>query len=291
MPSLAVPSRTLSFMEEPRLRQGVSSTQVIEMLGRRIDSLRNIRGVAGSGMHQNYAAQYLVWADDAERAMRDLFEATEVWQAFHSSRYEDIKRIATWAKDVARPNAVITSETEVQERRLVDIRDYLEERVRVFQLENGCMAVVPDTNIFIHCERFDKIDWPAEVRSERVRLVVPESIVDDLDSKSYNSNPLGKRVKGVLRELRKLAGDGPPTQPVSVRKNVELQYLMDPPRHQRLENADDELLTRVEALADIVGRDRVRVITGDLAMQLRARNRGLPCNQISEKYRVGTEGK
>lgn len=157
-------------------------------------------------------------------------------------------------------------------------------------MATGQLAVLPDTNVFIHYQRYDQINWPEEVGSDAVRLVVPLLVLDQLDEKSYRSLPLGDRVREVINSLRILRGEDPSV--LGVRRHlVHIQASPgDPVGHHRQTNTDDEFLTRVEHLASIVGANRISVATGDHGMQLRAVSRRLRCHSMPERLRVTLKG-
>jgi predicted ribonuclease YlaK len=138
----------------------------------------------------------------------------------------------------------------------------------------------------MHFQRYDQIDWLTECRAEAVRLVLPLLVIDELDAKSYNSSPRGERVKKVLRSLEKARGDASPELPVRVRDRVTYQVLMDPDGHQRRPNNDDEILSRAERLAELVGAKNVLIVTGDRGMKLRASARGLRCEILPDRLRI-----
>lgn len=167
--------------EDLRLRPGTPASTAIDNLSGLVIRARNIVGGAAGRNPRQYAGQYLSWAEDAERSVRHLFASPTVWQQFHTSRHEEIRRIDN---RTARPVPLIIMETEAQADRLAAIVDRLRREQQAFEMPAGRVAVLPDTNVFIHYQRYDQIDWPAEIKAETVRLVVPLLVIDQLDEKS-----------------------------------------------------------------------------------------------------------
>jgi PIN domain len=258
------------------------------------DAIARLRELVGSarnlvrrlpGRDQlDYANEYVTWVEDCERYMRSVFLSSWVWEDLQRSpRFAEIRHMTY---GTLRPAPLVSMEAEAQAERLEGLIRRLESEFRTFELDNDAVAVLPDTNIFIHFHRYDQIDWPKLVDSPAVRLIVLALVIDELDAKSYRSSALGDRVRGVLRSLRQLRGNSLPEVPVFVRDGVDLQVFMDPPGRRRRPNADDEFLARAEQLANILGRDSVIVATGDLGMQLRATNRGLRHSALDERLRL-----
>lgn len=108
---------------------------------------RNIVGGAAGRDPRQFAGQYLSWLEDAERSVRHLFTSPVMWQQFHTSRHEEIRRIDT---RTARPVPLISMETEAQAERLAAIVDRLRREQEAFEMPTGHVAVLPDTNVFIH---------------------------------------------------------------------------------------------------------------------------------------------
>jgi predicted ribonuclease YlaK len=149
---------------------------------------------------------------------------------------------------------------------------------KLFELPADCVAVLPDTSVWLHCRWYQDIDWPKEAHAKGVRLVVPDLVLDELDSKSYASLSTGPRAKRTMRSLLSLHKAGePPEMPVEVpkRQGVMLQFLVDKENHERLANRDGEILRRAEELMNIVGSDHLLIASRDGGQIVRARSRGL----------------
>lgn len=259
-----------------RLRPDTPVDAAIESLESLALRGRNIAQGGGGVQATQYRKDYLAWAEDVERAIRHLFESSDdILRTFHSGRHDLLLDLES---KIARPHATISLEAEANTRRMETILARLRSEQGILALPPGCIAAVPDTNVFIHCKWYEDIDWPGEVGAKTVRLVVPLLVTNELDSLSYRRLPEATRAKKVLKSLNTLqAADDPPGVAVDLPKSSEvtLQFLMDPDGHVRRENNDEELLERTAVLAGIVGSDRVVLVTRDFGMQLRARNRGL----------------
>lgn len=235
---------------------------------------------------------YLSWAEEVENACRQYFLSPWVWEPIYgSARWAEIRNLE---RASPRPAPLVAAEVRSQCDRLTEILDQLEASQVHFELPVGCVAIVPDTNVFLHYTYFTELDWVAQVRTldasiTDVRLVLPSVILDQLDVQSYKSQPRADRSKSVVRALR-LFQDGlaSPEAPAAVKAHVELQLLVDTSGREANQNDDDELLTRAEYLAALVG-DRVYVATGDLGMQTRAITRGLKCLVLSMELRLDAE--
>jgi len=263
------------FMDdELLLSPRISAKSALDTLRALIREAQNI-GRAGGGDFGKIWNGYLNWVETAEFQLPSLFRSPGVWQEIYNDRYWHIRDMRTEAP--TRPYPLIQNEAAWQARRLQAIVDQLERVQRDFgELPPDGCAVVPDTSFFMHYHRFfNEIDWPEEIHAGSVRLVVPLLVIDELDDLSFRSKPTSERARRVLRALRELRGDQPPESPVRVRASVDLQVLVDPPRHRRRPNNDDEILARAEYLAAFVGPERVRVAAIDYGMQLRAASREL----------------
>lgn len=256
--------------EELLLRPGVSVNTVLVTLNDLTARVKNAVSRSGLG---GLLTDYLTWVENAEFQLRGLFASPSVWQELYSERYWHLRDLAQGR--AIRGVPLIANEGAWQGDRLQAIRDQLQEAQQLFDLPREYVAIVPDTDVFVEHKRYDQIDWPKLAGAKKVRLVVPLLVIDQLDDLSYKARPSAReRARAVIKDLRKRRGEEAPESPVVVRRDVDLQLLVDPPSHKRRTNEDDEILTRVEYLTALV-EGRVAVATGDYGMQLRASARGL----------------
>jgi len=269
-------------VDELLLRPGQRVASALDALGDL--TLRASNVASGGGGLGRVLTGHLTWVEDAELQLRNLFRSPSVWKELYTDRYWHLRPLAN-ERDI-RSTPLITNEATWQRDRLQAIYDQLHDAREVLELPESTLAVVPDTNVFMHCEFYDDVDWAKELGAKSVRLVVPQIVVEELDSLSFRSNPDSDRAKKVIRSLQLLRGAELPSTPIQVRKNVDLQILPDLPGHPRRPNNDDEILARVEYLAAFVGEDHIRIVAGDYGMLLRATSRGLSCVQLREELRL-----
>lgn len=273
--------------ERLRLRPGVPAAAAIATLRDLIRLVQNIAGGGGGRSPRQYASEYIMWVEQAEDQLRMTFASVWVWQGVFTSRYEEIRRVD---QGIPRPHPLIRSEALAQAARLEAIVERLGREIQAFELPEGYVAAVPDTNVFLHYRRYDEIDWPRFLGAGGVRLVVPLIVVEELDAKKYTDHPVGQRAREVLSSLQRRRGSVPPEHAVKVRDTVDLQVLMDPDGHVRQRSNDEEFLDRAEDLADIVGSQRVVVVSGDHAVQLRAAGRQLEFVMLPDRLRLAAKG-
>lgn len=256
-----------------RLRSGVQASVVVGSLQTLVPLGTNLASSGGGVDIAILQNNYLSWLESVDRVCRNYFESSWVWEELYGRPWEQIRSLTP---DTPRPYPLINDEARAQTQRLTAIIDRLVRSEMLFELPPQCVAVLPDTSVFLHYRFFRDVNWPQVVQAEHdVRLVVPLLVIEQLDRQSYESRPFKTRAKAVLRSLHNLqAGLPTPEAPANVRASVTLQMLMDPLGHERTENEDDELLDRAEYLSGLVN-DRLVVVSRDLGMDLKARLRGL----------------
>jgi len=270
-------------MERLRLQHGVSTATALSTLRDLIRLVQNVAGGGGGRSPRQYAAEYIMWVEQAELHLRTIFASEWVWRGLLSPRYEEIRRVDL---GIPRPHPLIRNEALAQAARLEAIAERLGREIQAFELPEGYVAAVPDTNVFLHYRRYDEIDWPRFVGAGGVRLVVPLIVIEELDAKKYAGHPVAQRARDVLSSLQKRRGSLPPEHPVEVRDGVDFQVLMDPDDHVRQRSHDEEFLDRIEDLAGILGRERAIIVSGDHAVQLRAAGRQLEFVMLPEHLRL-----
>lgn len=151
-----------------------------------------------------------------------------------------------------------------------------------------------DTNLFLHYTFFNEVDWHVHLGAKNVVLVVPMVVVRELDGHKTNPNPqrsqLRERARKVLRRLGALAFSAPPGKPTTVRSGVEIMLQGHEPAvfPQGLDPVigDDRIVAAALEFRWTRPGSQVTVLSGDLAVRLKASARGLAQREIPESLQL-----
>lgn len=247
-----------------QLRDDMPIDQSIDQLRQLAKRCRTLH-VRGGLNHDDDWSVYVKWADDCEKALRKIFPDPSVIHSVHTPRYwQIVTQNVTHLKEL-----VIEAEREVQAANLdalaTALGGYLQLRERP-----GDLAVV-DTCALINYQRIDQIRWRQLVPgSGPLRVVIPHLVLDELDDKRYlGSDKVKDRARSAITPLEErqetLERDG---YADLIDAATTVEYLLDPPGHQRRTNPDEEILERARFLHHVTGR-QVALITGDYGMRVR----------------------
>lgn len=253
----------------PPLRYGITYGAAVDALRTLHNDVSNIISSGGGRDVGVYRDRYLHWSDTAERQLIWLFAGRAPIDELLSQRYWHIRQMTS---DTPHPWTLVQREAEVQRDRLAEYRLQLDHERELFSLDPDEHAVVLDTNFFLHFQPVRNLNWSLIARGERIRLVFPMVILDELDAKTYHPNALlHGRAKQILKYLHEKRGDAPPESPVPFgdTERVRSQILLDPANHRPLPNADEEVLARSAHLSRLVD-GRLTVGSGDHGMHVRA---------------------
>ena len=137
-----------------------------------------------------------------------------------------------------------------------------------------------DTNVLLHYQFFDEVDWPAQLGVQSVTLVFAPVVFAELDRHKWSGSRREKaRAKSVLK---KIDGLGLSTAPVTVRPGVDAIALDAEPSdplfaQHRLDprTSDDRLLASFVEFHDAHNSDRVLILSADSGLSVKARSRRL----------------
>src|SRR5713101_2619871 len=139
-----------------------------------------------------------------------------------------------------------------------------------------------DTDVLMHFTDFDQADWVTFLNAKQVYLVLPISVVHELNKhKDDGSKPgLQQRARGLLPRIAKLlvGADGP----VRIREGVFLLAARKEPRIEWSEVEldekvqDDRILARILLFKEEYPERNVCFLTNDYAAMLKADDRGIP---------------
>jgi hypothetical protein len=149
-------------------------------------------------------------------------------------------------------------------------------------LQSDEMYCFLDTDVLIHFTNFDQADWVTFLNAKQVHLVLPITVVDELNKhKDNGSKPrLQQRARDLLPKIAKLlvGADGP----VRIKEGVFLMATRKEPRIEWSaleldENVqDDRILARILLFRDEYPERDVRFLTNDYAAMLKADDRDIP---------------
>ncbi len=212
---------------------------------------------------------YLEWVEFTEIKLSELTHDAAVVEMLHTARYWEIRRLVP---SDARPIPLIDGERRVQRDNLHGMRENLEMHVHRARSAPGHITVL-DSNSLLHHQLPDSVNWPEVVGEEEVRLVIPLRVIEELDAKKYTeSEKLQIRARALLPKLDAIIGSmGSPT-PLRLGTTIEVpvEFISGAPRVRPID-ADEEILFTCREMWQLSGQPGgVTLITGDVAMRIRA---------------------
>lgn len=139
-----------------------------------------------------------------------------------------------------------------------------------------------DTNIFLHFISFTEIDWKEIISDEQFKIVVPLTVINELDSKKrHQSKKIADKAKSTLEKFYKVM-DG------KTIGNLDIILLSTRPGNEVFEahglssnEPDDRILASILSY-EIA--ERKFLVSDDLAIRLRAKQLGLESETVPSKY-------
>lgn len=249
-----------------RLRSGVTATRALE-------ALRILDMNLGNILPAEIPDSYLIWVEDAEKQLRNLFADDSLADGLQSQRYFHIRQLIRNSIQ-PRPWPLVDAECALQKRRLEQASAEL--RAYAALADRPGYALVLDTNVFLHSKIFTEVDWAKEFSQEQVRLIVPLIVLDELDDKTFSRNiQIAKRADKVFIAFDKYMETLAAGDIAVVRDGVTLEVLRDDVSHQRRTNSDSEIIDRAEFLHQVIEKP-VTMVTGDRGLRIRCNARGIP---------------
>jgi len=151
-----------------------------------------------------------------------------------------------------------------------------------------------DTNVFLHYQGFDQIDWLSLSQTKQVLVVLPPVVFRELNKhKDLNpSQKIRKRAQSVLGRLSNLLKTSLITE---LRPNVKIEALPNDPiidfgsHSLRSDLQDDFLLASIlEFRAKDLNID-CRLVTADIGLQLKCRSRQILTIDLPDSLRLPEE--
>lgn len=246
--------------------------------------LRDLVNEAGNARGGDMYQRYVAWTENAERMLRNAFEAEAVTDLVHTQRYWMLRAIPPGTPRLAPlVDAELTNRASV----LTQLQDDLQEQRRRWRHRAATLVVV-DTNMFLEPGRpIQEVDWLVVTDSRPgVRLVVPLIVVHELDRlKRQGNNTTARLARDAIRWLAKIAPFQTTGQSELLSgdqlRGVTIEIAIhDGPR--RLDDPDGFIIDFTRRLK-IVSNMFTKMATRDLGMQLSARAKGVDALLLEKK--------
>ncbi|GGV45468.1 hypothetical protein GCM10010293_53520 [Streptomyces griseoflavus] len=241
---------------------------------------------------------YLEWATESARMLRSQISDRDLDQLVFTDRYRAL---------LGSCGTLAGSDQQRLVNGLVQLE--VAERIEAFEAAVAALDtrisrwsqqrehfVVADSSFYIQNEvKLADVDLHEVLNVPRwqfVRLLFPIVVVDELDDLKDASKQrarwraahtlglldgvLNGGTHGVLREGEYTVQDG------ETRDRVNVEIVLDPPGHVRLDRPDVEIIDRTVAIQSLAGRD-VRLLTCDTSQHTRGRAAGLQVTKVATK--------
>ena len=149
-----------------------------------------------------------------------------------------------------------------------------------------------DTNIFLHFNDFEQIDWPTLLNTkDKIIITFAPIVIDELDKHKYNKNQkISRRAKKLLAKIEQFIE----TPSLS---SYEIKFISTRPSDStfiasnldRKEQDDSLLATIKEFSSQIVSDDKIVYVTNDVGPRLKSRTLNIETYKPSDEYLLASE--
>jgi PIN domain len=279
-----------------RLNPGIALDYADDVLRRAEMTWTNARG------GRDFYRAYTDAVHDTYPTLKQVFASPDVGGGLRSTAYWNLLRLggthsgmgfisdpdvaANLQIAIRAENQALTAEIEMQLKTLELARVELE-ALKDLAARPG-LPVVYDTNMLNHWRQPGDVRWRELFKAQGedipfTRLVVPLRVIDELDRQKYGNGELARRAATAIRYLERVTKSGEPGRPVQLRPDASLEIWMDTDDSD--DNADLSILRCATDLAKLQQGIRVRVLTADIGMRLRAQNLSLTVMRLPDDHR------
>jgi hypothetical protein len=140
------------------------------------------------------------------------------------------------------------------------------------------MKFVLDTNIYPHYKFFTERDWKTVLGSEDLTLVVPPTVIKELDEKKYTApnTRLKRRAQEVISKFKEISeGKLVPSGFQIVFPDSPIEDVDWGTLGLNSSNSDDRIIAATLALKEKSAGDEVLIVAADFGLELKAKNHGI----------------
>jgi rRNA-processing protein FCF1 len=210
---------------------------------------------------------YVRWATHTEARLESVLRRDDARAFLDTPRHRDISSSSVGEH----LTMMIYAELNAKQRDFQEAASYLQYHLDRMRRAPG-LPIVVDSNVLIHSQRPDYVNWMEELKSE-ARVMLPLRVIEEIDAKKYSdSKRLRAHARRLLPWINGLFPEGD-LGPVRLRNDATIELLLAERPRYRPADADDEVLDACHAVVRFAGTGRL--MTADTAMRLRAMTEGL----------------
>ncbi|WP_063796049.1 PIN domain-containing protein [Streptacidiphilus griseoplanus] len=254
------------------------------------NEIGNLRGAHFGSAHDRLLA-YLGWANEAVRLLGTQISDSDLRSLVLTPRYDALLAgAADLGSGTTGPllNGLLNLEMGQRYDDFEAALKALDQQIERWSRPG--VFVVADSSFYCrHEDKLEEVDFAKAigVREEKIHLLVPMVIVDELDGlKQKGQEQTRWRAGYTLAVLDRVLQN--PNQPARLRDEdfsaldhggiprgeITVELVFDPPGHSRLPIEDEEIIARALAVQSLAGRP-VTLVTFDTGQSMRARQAGL----------------
>src|SRR5690606_41946950 len=128
-----------------------------------------------------------------------------------------------------------------------------------------------DTNIFLHFQDFEKIDWLSESFSKACKLIISPVVIDELDEKKIGTSKIGNRARNVLNRFEQLAE----MEDAKIKENIDFEILLLKPSREiyetnnlNFDEKDHRLIASIIQFSEAFNLDEILLCSNDIGPRL-----------------------
>ena len=153
-----------------------------------------------------------------------------------------------------------------------------------------------DTNVFLHFQMFDTVDWPQVLGAQHVCLMLTTTVMEELNRHKDDAKNPGrqKRAREILSKLDDILPTDTAGISVPVRQNVTLQEILDAPdvdwkaANLDPQKGDDYLLASILDFRAANPGAIICLVTRDFPVRRKALGRNIPV--VNPEGKITTVG-
>tara|TARA_R110002033_G_scaffold60044_2_gene109914 strand:+ start:7236 stop:8498 length:1263 start_codon:yes stop_codon:yes gene_type:complete len=146
-----------------------------------------------------------------------------------------------------------------------------------------------DTNIFLHFQDFEKIDWLSESFSNSCKLIIPPVVIDELDEKKIGTSKIGNRARNILNRFEQLVE----MEYSRVKEDIDFEILLSKPSREiyetnnlNFDEKDHRLIASIIQFSEVNDLDEILLCSNDIGPRLRAKMFGIKSLKLDSKYLI-----